>query len=184
MSYRTTNLPSHLRNPSLSGSASSTSQSSALQQRINEKRAELENLKQLRDLSAGLAGQMEQLEERLATLSDGTEGLVFNCMLFTSTTLTIFRVAVAAVLSNWHTVLRSIHMASGTYTRHGRDKAVSHTDHLLLAHIPKAKDVEQEQEDDDNNNKGESNVPLPQTLVRIPVQDLPSQQHRTQTEDE
>jgi DASH complex subunit DAD2 len=34
----------------------------------------LENLKQLRDLSAGLAGQMQMLEEKLATLSDGTEG--------------------------------------------------------------------------------------------------------------
>ena len=58
----------------MSGSASSH-QSSALQQRINEKRVELENLKQLRDLSAGLAGQMEQLEEKLGTLSNGTEGL-------------------------------------------------------------------------------------------------------------
>jgi len=70
MSYRTAGHPSHLRNQSLSAS----SQSTALQQRINEKRVELENLKQLRDLSAGLAGQMEQLEEKLATLSNGTEG--------------------------------------------------------------------------------------------------------------
>lgn len=45
-----------------------------LQARINEKKAELENLKQLRDLSAGLAGQMSMLEEKLATLADGTEG--------------------------------------------------------------------------------------------------------------
>ena len=64
-------LPSHLRQSSLSAS---NSQTSALQQRINEKRAELENLKQLRELSAGLAGQMEQLEEKLSTLSDGTQG--------------------------------------------------------------------------------------------------------------
>ena len=74
MAHRTTTLPSHLRHQSLVGSASSTSQSSALQQRINEKRAELDNLKQLRDLSGGLAGQMEQLEEKLSTLSSGTEG--------------------------------------------------------------------------------------------------------------
>ena len=53
-----------------------STQSSALQQRIDEKRAELENLKQLRDLSAGLAGQMEQLEHKLSTLSSGTEGEV------------------------------------------------------------------------------------------------------------
>lgn len=76
MSYRTTSLPSHLRHQSTSGSLSSSSQSSVLQQRINEKRVELENLKQLRDLSAGLAGQMEQLEEKLGTLSNGTEGKV------------------------------------------------------------------------------------------------------------
>jgi hypothetical protein len=70
--YRpTSNLPSHMRQSSLS---TSNSQTSALQQRINEKRAELENLKQLRELSAGLAGQMEQLEEKLSTLSDGTQG--------------------------------------------------------------------------------------------------------------
>lgn len=42
--------------------------------RINEKKAELENLKQLRDLSGGLAAQMQALEEKLSTLSDGTEG--------------------------------------------------------------------------------------------------------------
>ena len=44
--------------------------------RINEKRAELENLKQLRDLSAGLAEQMQTLEEKLGTLADGTEGMI------------------------------------------------------------------------------------------------------------
>ena len=42
--------------------------------RINEKKAELENLKQLRDLSAGLATQMQTLQEKLSTLSNGTEG--------------------------------------------------------------------------------------------------------------
>jgi DASH complex subunit DAD2 len=70
-------LPSHLRQASttsgnLTGSAAG--QSPILLARINEKKAELENLKQLRDLSAGLAGQMQMLEEKLATLSDGTEG--------------------------------------------------------------------------------------------------------------
>lgn len=70
MSYRSAGQASHMRQPSMSA----TSQSSALQQRIVEKKAELENLKQLRDLSAGLAGQMEQLEEKLSTLSNGTEG--------------------------------------------------------------------------------------------------------------
>lgn len=69
-------LPSHLRQQSASGGlGSSTGQSPMLLARINEKKAELENLKELRDLSAGLAGQMQMLEEKLATLSDGTEGM-------------------------------------------------------------------------------------------------------------
>ena len=85
---RQTILPSqHTRTGSIN-----TSQS-ALQARINEKKSELESLKQLRDLSAGLAGQMQQLEDKLSTLSDGTE-------------------AVAAVMGNWNTVLRAIYMAS------------------------------------------------------------------------
>jgi DASH complex subunit DAD2 len=67
-------IPSHLRTGSLSGAASSTGQSSALQARINEKKQELASLKELQALSAGLADQMEQLEQKLATLSDGTEG--------------------------------------------------------------------------------------------------------------
>lgn len=106
--YRpTSNLPSHLRQSSLS---TSNSQTSALQQRINEKRAELENLKQLRELSAGLAGQMEQLEEKLSTLSDGTQGV---SSFFSSQIPKLILAAIATVLSNWHTVLRAIHMASG-----------------------------------------------------------------------
>ena len=46
--------------------------------RINEKKTELESLKQLRDFSAGLAMQMQTLEEKLSTLSDGTEGQRFT----------------------------------------------------------------------------------------------------------
>ena len=93
----TTTVSSHYRSGSELGqhSASSTN-SSALQARINEKRQELDSLKSLRDLSAGLAGQMQQLEQKLATLSDGT-------------------LAVAEVLGNWNSVLRAIHMASGEW---------------------------------------------------------------------
>lgn len=77
MSYPSRPLPSHLRQPSTSGNASAASagQSPILIARINEKKAELENLKQLRDLSAGLASQMQMLEQKLATLSDGTQGI-------------------------------------------------------------------------------------------------------------
>lgn len=70
-------IPSHLRAGSLSGAGSSTAQSAALQARINEKKQELASLKELQALSAGLADQMAQLEDKLATLSDGTEGRPF-----------------------------------------------------------------------------------------------------------
>ena len=71
MSYPTRSLPSHIRAPS----ASTGGQSPALIARIEEKKAELESLKQLRDLSAAVATQMEALEQKLSTLSDGTEGI-------------------------------------------------------------------------------------------------------------
>ncbi|KAG8628655.1 hypothetical protein KVT40_002520 [Elsinoe batatas] len=123
MSYRGVGQTSGLRQPSLAGSGST--QSSVLQQRIVEKKAELENLKQLRDLSAGLAGQMEQLEQKLSTLSTGTE-------------------AVAAVLSNWHNVLRAISLAS--------------------TKLPAPKDNETIETTEE--------PALPQTLVRIPIQHI------------
>ncbi len=101
-------LPSHLRQASTSGNSASTGQSPVLLARINEKKVELENLKQLRDLSAGLAGQMQMLEEKLSTLSDGTEGTKVSNTYQQSINL----LAVATVLGNWHNVLRAISMAS------------------------------------------------------------------------
>ena len=74
MSYQSRALTSNLRHPSIGGSQNTSGQSPLLVTRINEKKAELENLKQLRDLSAGLAEQMHNLEQKLSTLSDGTEG--------------------------------------------------------------------------------------------------------------
>lgn len=120
-----------------SGLGQSNNHQSALQARVNEKRLELESLKQLRDLSAGLAGQMQQLEEKLITLSDGTE-------------------AVAAVMGNWNTVLRAVYMASQA--------------------IPKPK-----AEGDIAGDKKED--ALPQTLVRIPIQQAQAVQ-REQAERE
>ncbi|KAL8975351.1 MAG: hypothetical protein Q9197_000429 [Variospora fuerteventurae] len=128
-SSRLTN--SGFRHPSLGGPQSSSGQSPMLLARISEKKAELENLKQLRDLSAGLAAQMQTLEEKLSALSDGTE-------------------AVAAVLSNWHTVLQAINMAS--------------------AKIPKPKILE-----GGDATTISSGTTLPQTLVRIPAEQEPSQ---------
>ena len=75
MAFQGKPLTSSLRHPSIGGSLSSSGQSSLLATRINEKKVELENLKQLRDLSGDLATQMQALEQKLATLSDGTEGM-------------------------------------------------------------------------------------------------------------
>ncbi|KAI4216380.1 MAG: hypothetical protein LQ351_001390 [Letrouitia transgressa] len=97
--------------------------------RINEKKAELESLKELCDLSAGLASQMQTLEEKLSTLSDGAE-------------------AVAAVLSNWHTVLQAINMASMKLPK------AKPEDCATVTHI--------------------SETNLPHTLVRIPVEEQSS----------
>ncbi|KAL5120558.1 DASH complex subunit dad2 [Pleosporales sp. CAS-2024a] len=119
-------LPSHLRNQSLGGSQQ---QSPVLLARIAEKKAELANLKDLQALSEGLADQMQMLADKLSTLSDGTE-------------------AVAAVLSNWHNVLRAIYMAS--------------------AKLPRPK------EEADADAKPDAEPPLPQTLVRIPTQHAPA----------
>ncbi|KAM0261952.1 hypothetical protein ACHAQJ_001956 [Trichoderma viride] len=114
-----------------SSSTASAPQSPALVARIEEKKAELENLKGLRDLSAAVATQMEALEEKLSTLSDGTE-------------------AIAAVVGNWHNVLRAINMASTklakTATSAGPEEASGSTE------------------------------PLPQTLVRIPTEHAPTLQ--------
>lgn len=52
--------------------------SSILAARVAAKRAELEDLQQLRDVSSALASQMESLNEKLETLRDGTEGLFFE----------------------------------------------------------------------------------------------------------
>lgn len=73
MSYPTRSLSSHMRAPS--SSTSSASPSPALLARIEEKKAELQSLRELRDLSAAVSNQMEALEQKLTTLSDGTEGM-------------------------------------------------------------------------------------------------------------
>ncbi|KAJ6048974.1 uncharacterized protein N7446_011657 [Penicillium canescens] len=95
---------SSLRQP---GSQSTSQQSSALSARITAKKAELENLRQLRDLSGTLATQMQALETKVSTLNDGTE-------------------AVAYVLSNWDNVLRAITLASrsGLYEPEPENKNV------------------------------------------------------------
>lgn len=120
MAFSSRSMPSgHLRQTSVSGATAGMS----LQARVNEKREELENLKQLRDLSAAVASQMEALEEKLSTLSDGTEGTRIgqqqqqrNVFLAGTRPPTNFGIAaIATVMGNWHNVLRAINMASSVF---------------------------------------------------------------------
>ncbi|OQE38083.1 hypothetical protein PENCOP_c009G03031 [Penicillium coprophilum] len=104
-------------------SSSQSQQSSALSARIAAKKAELENLRQLRDLSGTLAIQMQALDNKISTLKDGTE-------------------AVACVLSNWDNVLRAITLASskagGLYEPQSDSKNVANPRNLpsTLVRIP------------------------------------------------
>ncbi|KAI9728733.1 MAG: hypothetical protein M1828_002839 [Chrysothrix sp. TS-e1954] len=123
---------SSIRPNSLTSSTNPTI--SPLAARIAEKKRELSDLRELRDLSGTLASQMAQLEEKLSTLAGGTE-------------------AVAAVLSNWHNVLRAVSMAS--------------------MKVPKPKG-----EDDEEAKGANEEMELPQTLVRIPVQQTQVQGQR------
>lgn len=74
--------------------------------------------------------------------------------------------AVAAVLSNWHNVLRAINMASCKSAEFTHGQVGLYTK-ILKVKVPKPSPGE-----DDANaiSKPETEVPLPQTLVRIPVE--------------
>lgn len=91
--------------------------SSALSTRIAAKKAELENLRQLRDSSATLAMQMQALESKIATLKDGTEGGYPTPPPVCDCTPTNLFPAVACVLANWDNVLRAISLASSKLER-------------------------------------------------------------------
>lgn len=71
--------------------------------------------------------------------------------------------AVAAVLSNWHNVLRAINMASSTHTW-SIHFSYSRID-LRLVKVPRPSIAE-----DKEKPRDDPETPLPQTLVRIPVE--------------
>ena len=73
---RSTSFPSSSSLRQTNAYSAGSQQSSVLASRISLKRAELDNLKQLRDLSSALAAQMQALEEKIGMLKDGTEGLL------------------------------------------------------------------------------------------------------------
>lgn len=133
--------------------------SSALSTRIAAKKAELENLRQLRDLSGTLAMQMQALESKIATLKDGTEGgfsPVCDC------TPTNLFPAVACVLANWDNVLRAISLASSKLERM-LIRGVQVTDVIAekASGLPDSTGPETEESPSESR--------LPATLVRIPA---------------
>ena len=74
--------------------------SSIIQQRIADKRAELENLSDIKKLTSNLTSQLEQLESKLDYMAEGTE-------------------SVALVLSTWQNVVRSVSLASLGILKYG-----------------------------------------------------------------
>lgn len=164
---------SNLRHTSIGGGSQVTSSSGPspmLVARINEKKAELENLRQLRDLSGGLAAQMQTLEEKLSTLSDGTEGLLISiCSSFMqryADNALCECAAVATVLSNWHSVMQAINMASRTYCLILRKLFVTRPLTKGIVQLTKSAEAGQAEK---ATNSADGTL-LPQTLVRIPVE--------------
>jgi hypothetical protein len=73
--------------------------------------------------------------------------------------------AVAAVLSNWHNILRAINMASSERTEYRVQTE-------LTAHVVKIPPSVERDDTAEGAKKPSSDAPLPQTLVRIPTQSI------------
>lgn len=85
----------------------------SLQQRISEKRKELDSLNQIKQLSENLATQLEQLEAKLDTLSEGSQcKYTIKCFIGAWTNS---HSAVAIVLSNWNNIIKSASLASSKF---------------------------------------------------------------------
>ncbi|KAK7887336.1 DASH complex subunit dad2 [Exophiala xenobiotica] len=134
---------SFLRQPGQTQTQTQTQ--SALQTRINAKRAELENLLQLRDLSANLANQLSTLEQKLGTLKDGAH-------------------SVALVLANWENVLRAINLAAM--------KVPIPKDQTENENEDDDENGKQTENGDENTNGNTRAQELPVPLVRIPLQQM------------
>jgi DASH complex subunit DAD2 len=160
----TTIFPNSTTTARQPSTGSTHQQSSALSARIAAKQSELENLKKLRDLSGALATQMGVLEEKLATLRDGTE-------------------AVACVLANWDHVLRAISMASSECDAF---QLVGWMRWLMLmmclcslVKVPRPTATADGEEGQAQENGEEPQLPV--TLVRIPAQSQDARERNLET---
>lgn len=155
-------LNSGPRHTSFGQQAAASGQSPMLLARINEKKAELENLKQLRDLSASLATQMQTLQEKLSTLSSGTEGWSRADHEYDDHLLNTAHSCSCGSLQLAYCASSDQH---GFKCVPDLDEGMIPTDASSLAKVPKPK----------TNDGGEATEivaenTLPQTLVRIPVE--------------
>ncbi|KIW63181.1 hypothetical protein PV04_10047 [Phialophora macrospora] len=122
--------------------------SSALHARIAQKRQELDNLTQLRDLSAELTSQLETLQAKLAQLKDGAQ-------------------SVGLVLANWENVLGVIRMV-GTRLPVPGPRAEDDNDRAKEENGDGGNGWGQDHHDDRQQQQPQLELPVP--LVRIPVQ--------------
>lgn len=103
--------------------------SSHIQQKITEKRAELENLNEIKRFTAVLTNQLDQLQDKLNLMADGTE-------------------SVALVLSNWQNVIKSVSLASLgllKYTEKDYEEGVPFPEGLVRIKLDKDQEEESEE---------------------------------------
>lgn len=107
----------------------------SLQQRIDEKKAELTNLIEVKQFTETLKDQLDQLQDKLGDMVDGTE-------------------SVALVLSTWQNVIRSVSLASlGLYKYSQKDQeGTPLPETLVRIKLDKDDDVDS---DGNNNSNGD-----------------------------
>jgi len=116
-----------------------TRQNTAIYQKIAEKRANLELLREFRLLTDELANELEQIGDQLETMKDGTS-------------------SVALILSNWQRVIQSISLASlsllkltNTATNEEVDQD-AYPEPLIRINLQDENEDEQESESNDELN--------------------------------
>ncbi|CAH2353399.1 DASH complex subunit Dad2p [[Candida] railenensis] len=120
--------------------------SSHIQQKIAEKRAELEHLNEIKRNSGILTGQLETLSSKLNDIADGTE-------------------AVALVLSNWQNVVSAVSLASLGLYKYGQKDYETGTplpEYLVRIKLEKddAPEIQESEEEEDVGEDAEENIEI------------------------